>query len=126
MKCSWRKPTKGLIIASIIGLCFSALYFAPVFPFRAVYYIQRYHHDQELCYMHIPDDVDVVGSIGKVLAEYDETHIIIRNKILIPLRLLLDKDSLRNYTAKIGIKCPDNNFRRHPNPESDLWIEIKP
>lgn len=126
MKCSWRKRPKVLAVAIILGIGFLLLYFTPLFPFRAVYYIQKYHHDQELCYMDIPEDIGVVSAIDRILVENRESHLIICDKILIPLKLLLDKDLLRNYTSKAGVQCPDTNFRRHPNPESDLWIETKP
>ena len=109
-----------VITLAVLGI---AVYCTPIFPFRAVYYMQRYHHDQELCYMDMPKGKDTLSSVDGVLTNYGESHVLIGNTILIPLKLLLDKDLLRNYTAKAGLLCPDGNYYRHPDVGCDLWIE---
>lgn len=126
MKRSRIKFLGGCLVSIICVACVVILCFTPLFPFRTVYYIQRYHHDQELCYMGYLVDHEAVMAIDRILTEYGEKHLIMHNTILISLRLLLDRDLLRNYTAKAGIRCPDNNFTRHPDPACDLWIEARP
>lgn len=125
MKHSRIKLIGRLLVSIICVACVAMLYFVPLFPYRTVYYIQRNHHDQELCYMGSPVDKESVMAIDRILTEYGERHRIMHNTILISLRLLLDKDLLRNYTAKAGIRCPDINFSRHPDPACDLWIEAR-
>ena len=95
-----------------------------MFPIKTVYYIQRIHHDQELCYMIMPDTEETISSMSSVLSNYNERYVRIGSRILVPLKLLLDMDSLRNYTAKAGIPCPDKRFVKHGCTEYDLWIEI--
>ena len=118
---------KFIFVTVMVVIIVLILYYAPVFPLMTVYYIQRHHHDQELCYIGSPKTSNEVSAMSEILHEYGESHVILCSKILIPLRLLVDKDLLRNYTKKAGLPCPDKSFVSEKDcPYCDLWIEVKP
>ena len=118
---------RKIFVTVMVAIGALTLYYAPIFSLMTVYYIQRHHHDQELCYIGSPKTSKEVSSMSKILHEYGESHVILCNKIFIPLRLLVDDDLLRNYTTKAGLPCPDKRFVLDKDfPDFDLWIEVKP
>lgn len=111
------------LFATLLTFALATLYLAPLFPVKTVYYIQLRHHDQELCYMDAPKSKEGILAMSRILKEYGEWHIVFNGKILVPLKLLLDMDILRNYTSKARLPCPDKRFILDGHLECDLWIE---
>lgn len=114
---------KDFFLILAIAIVASTAVYAPVFPFRPVFYIQKRNQDQKLCYMNMPPNDGLISKIEDILSCYNERHIRIKNTIYIPFRLLVDKDSLRNYTSKAGVPCPDSRFSRYHDADYDLWVE---
>ena len=78
-----RRKLRTIIGAGGAIVLMSMLCFAPLFPLQTVYYIQRKHHDQELCYIGSPQNTIEVAAMSRTLHEYGESHFIIQNKILV-------------------------------------------
>ena len=119
-----KNKVRAIIGVGVIMTVALVLLWVPLFPLKTVYYIQRKHHDQELCYIWSPRNPIEVAAMSRTLHEYGERHFVVRDRIFISFMLFIDKDLLRNFTSKAGLACPDNRFVLDSNyPECDLWIE---
>ena len=105
-------------------LTFQFIWQIPAFPFVPVFYIMERLKDQRLCYMNYALEERELVSLENILNRYAVPHLRIGARILIPLKCLLDKDTMQNYTSKAGLKCPDNRFKK--DNIYNLWIEIQP
>jgi len=114
-----KKVKITLCFVLIFGI-FGALWFTiPICPMRPVFNIWVGHEQKLVMASSTHLSSHNIELLTKVLANNDEPYCIVGNKVMITFRLFFDKELLWNYTIKLGMPYPDDNY--YHDGEYNLW-----